>query len=80
LRREVYVVLSAEGVDEEQATAQLRRRAEESATLLRSLGIQITPQAGDDAASLLARASDPARSLPIQGHSLPGDVVSGVAS
>lgn len=80
LRREVYVVLSVEGVDQEQATAQLRRRAEESATLLRSLGIRITPQVGDDAASLLARASDPARSLPIQGHSLPGDVVSGVVS
>lgn len=79
LRREVYVVLTAEGVDEKQATAQLRRRAEESATLLRSLGIRITPQEDDDAATLIARASDPGRSLPLQGHSLPGDVVAGVA-
>jgi hypothetical protein len=77
LRREVYVVLTAEGVDEKQATAQLRRRAEESATLLRSLGIRITPQEDDDAATLVARASDPGRSLPLQGHSLPGDVVAG---
>jgi hypothetical protein len=80
LRREVYVVLSADGVDEKQATAQLRRRAEESATLLRSLGIRITPQEDEDAATLLARASDPSRSLPLQGHSLPGDIVSGAAS
>lgn len=79
LRREVYVVLTAEGVDEKQATAQLRRRAEESATLLRSLGIRITPQEDDDAATLIARASDPGRSLPIRGHNLPGDVVSGAA-
>lgn len=79
LRREIYVVLSVQGVDEKEATAQLRRRVEESATLLRSLGIRITPQEDDDAATLLARASDPGRSLPLQGHSLPGDVVAGVA-
>jgi hypothetical protein len=79
LRREVYVILSAEGVDEKQATAQLGRRAEESATLLRSLGIRISPQENDDAAALIVRASDPGRSLPLQGHSLPADVVVGAA-
>jgi hypothetical protein len=79
LRREVYVVLIAEGVDERQATAQLRRRAEESATLLRSLGIRITPQEAEDAATLILRASDPGRSLSLKGHSLPGDVVAGPA-
>jgi PrgI family protein len=76
LRREVYVVLSADGIDERQATAQLQRRAEESATLLRSLGIGMTPLEDDDAAALIARASDPGRSLPLRGHNLPSEVVS----
>jgi rhodanese-related sulfurtransferase len=77
LRREVYLVLCVHGSDEQQAAAQLRRRADDSAALLRSLGIRVAPLEGEDAASLMARAANPGGSLPLEGLSLPGEVVSG---
>lgn len=77
LRREVYVVFSAQGRAGDAIATELRRRAEDAAVLLRSLGVRVVPCAGEEAAALIAKACEPDRPLPAAGRSLPGDVVTG---
>lgn len=78
-RRGVYLVLRAGESNEDQASAQIRRRADDAAALLRAIGVRVVPLDGQQAAALIARAADPGGPLPLEGQALPGGVVSGVS-
>jgi hypothetical protein len=73
LRREVYVLFTTRADDEDDASTILWARAKEAMTLLRGLGIRLTPLEGDAVAGLIARACDA-----IDHPPMASDVVAGV--
>lgn len=62
LRKELLLVLRDKAKSVEEAKARLTNRVDESASMLRAIGITLRPLTQEDAETLLARACDPERS------------------
>lgn len=79
LRREVYVLFTTRADDEDDASTCLLASAEEAGTLLRGLGIRLSPLDNAEVAGLIARAFD-INGQPALSDLAPSDVVAGVTA